>query len=555
MARAAGLVFVIGTALGTAQTIGVWETRAPLPIRATEVSAAVIDGNVYVVCGILPDFTRNNRLYIYDPRQDRWSEGSPMPVSGDHCNVAAAGGKLYVLSGLGFGDRFGDTLSYDPGEDRWETVGRMEVARGASGVAAIGTKIYVAGGQGSPQAATAFEVFDTEARTWTRLPDLPTSRNHLTAQAVDGKFYAIGGRSPGVLTANEEYDPMTNGWTARAPLPTARAGLGSGVIGGRIQVIGGEGPSGTPESTYEQNEEYDPATDTWTILTPMPTPRHGFYGATVADGDEWGRLFAPGGGPEAGATFSAVHEAFFLPPPEPPLFPMEGVVNAASFLPEIAPGGITSIFGVGLSFGSQTATALPLPTTMNAVTVRVNGVPAPLFFVSSGQINFLMDFLGAGEVDVVVSNAGVDSAPIRVRLVPAAPAIFTLTQGDPGQGAVLIAGTNLVAGNLPGLPSRPARPGEVIAIFATGFGFIEGALARTPAGKGAAERPEIAPGVSIGGRPADLLFSGPAPGFSGLDQVNARVPEDAPVGDEVRLTISLGEPVSNTVTIAISAGK
>src|SRR5437867_3375176 len=98
---------------------------------------------------------------------------------------------------------------------------------------------------------------------------MPTARDHLTAQAVDGKFYAISGRVGDVLKANEQYDPATNAWSTRAGILTPRGGLASGVIGNRIQVFGGEGPSGTPEGTYRQNEEYDPAADAWRSLTAM----------------------------------------------------------------------------------------------------------------------------------------------------------------------------------------------------------------------------------------------------------------------------------------------
>ena len=105
------------SAVAFAQNLGVWERRAPLPIRATEVSSAAIDGKVYVVCGILPNLTRSNRLFIYDPFIDAWSEGAPMPVAGDHCNVAAVDGKLYVVGGLGFGSRFGGTFEYDSQTD------------------------------------------------------------------------------------------------------------------------------------------------------------------------------------------------------------------------------------------------------------------------------------------------------------------------------------------------------------------------------------------------------------------------------------------------------
>src|SRR5690242_16421250 len=74
---------------------GVWEKRAPYPVPSTEVSGAAIDGFVYVVCGLTAQGS-SNRLYRYDPRTDTWLERAAVPIEGgaDHCNVAAARGKL-----------------------------------------------------------------------------------------------------------------------------------------------------------------------------------------------------------------------------------------------------------------------------------------------------------------------------------------------------------------------------------------------------------------------------------------------------------------------------
>jgi len=67
-----------------------------------------------------------------------------------------------------------------------------------------------------------------------------------------------------------------------------------------------------------------------------------------------------------------------------------GVVNAASFTPgaAVAPGGIAAAFGAGLAASAASANAVPLPTTLGGVSVTIGGVPAPLFFVAPGQINF-----------------------------------------------------------------------------------------------------------------------------------------------------------------------
>ena len=349
---------MLSARLVVAQVTGAWEARAPFPVASTEVSGAAIDGMVYVVCGLSAQGS-SNRLYRYDPRTDSWTQLPSVPIDGgaDHCNVAAAGGKLYLLGAIRIGTSFvsGETWEYDPAQNRWRQVGQMNVPRAASGVAAIGTKIYVAGGLAATGSVAGFEVFDTNTLEWTRLPDMPSARDHLTAQAINGRIYALAGRTNRDLTANEEYDPGTNQWRTRAPVPTARGGLGSGAVDGRIQAFGGEGNSGSPAGTFAQNEEYDPSRDTWRTLAPMPTPRHGLYGITVDR-----RIFAPAGGPIAGANYTDVHEAFFLPPSQPPRISDPGILNAASGQKFFSPGSLVSLFGDGLAPAEQVASRLPL---------------------------------------------------------------------------------------------------------------------------------------------------------------------------------------------------
>src|SRR6201999_2355260 len=99
----------------------------------------------------------------------------------------------------------------------------------------------------------------------------------------DGKIHAIGGRDPGgrVVATHEVYDPATNTWKELAPLPRARDHLAAGVIDGKIHVVGGRfGPS--TERTG-QHDVYDPKTDSWASAAPLPTPRSGLA-ATVYKG-------------------------------------------------------------------------------------------------------------------------------------------------------------------------------------------------------------------------------------------------------------------------------
>ncbi len=528
--RALALTGLLAAAAWAQTAPGVWETRAPYPLEATEVSAAAIGEKVYAVGGLVFTGGSVSRLFIYDAFRDTWSEGAPLPIpdGADHANVAALNGKFYFLGGIRIGTSFvtGRTFEYDPAANAWTERAPMPTPRGAAGVAALGTRIYVAGGLAAAGSVNTFEAFEPASNTWVSLPPMPTTRDHLTAQAAGGKFYAISGRSGVLFNVNEEYDPATNAWRARAPIPTPRGGLGSGTIGGRIQVFGGEGSS-TPTGTFQENEEYDPATNTWRTLAPMPTPRHGLYGATVAGN----RIYVPSGGPRAGANFSSVHEAFYLPPAARPAINPAGVVNAASFRPEVASGSLASLFGAGLAPGAQVAVRQPLPTQMNATSVLINGKPAPLLFVGPNQMNFQVPSGTAAPATVVVEQAGVASDPQTLPLFGAAPGLFSVSQDGRGQGAILHAGTAELAS-----PLRPAAAGEVLEIYFTGLG--ESLLA-------------VVPDVTVGGVRAELLFVGNAPGFVGLNQVNIRVPAGVAPSNAVPVRLTHLGRSSNEVTIAV----
>jgi len=110
---------------------------------------------------------------------------------------------------------------------------------------------------------------------------MPTPRNHAAIGAVNGKIYVIGGRVGAAFIALasdtslvEVYDPATDTWgTPGARMPTTRSALAYGVYNNRIYVAGGEFQDPTQQTVFRTFEEYDPASNTWSILPPMAIAR------------------------------------------------------------------------------------------------------------------------------------------------------------------------------------------------------------------------------------------------------------------------------------------
>jgi len=102
----------------------------------------------------------------------------------------------------------------------------------------------------------------------------------------------------------EMFNPATNTWTEMTPMPTGRRAMSVGVIDGKAQVAGGELSQNSTSGVFEQNEEYDPATNTWRPLTNMPSPKHGAAATTIN-----GTLYIMGGGITAGSSFTSSMES------------------------------------------------------------------------------------------------------------------------------------------------------------------------------------------------------------------------------------------------------
>jgi len=242
-----------------------------------------------------------------------------------------------------------------------------------------------------------------------------------------------------------------------------------------------------------------------------------------------------------------------------PVLNTNGVINAASFGSAISPNALISIFGTSLAGAGTTRVAAPFdfedgkyPRELACIGVEIGGQRAPVIFASPNQINAQAPSLTAtGPVPVaVLLNPG---RPNQVRgelsgvtLLNVAPALFTFN----GRNLAALHTNFDIVGDPATLrfdrPVRPAKPGDTVLLFGTGFGPTNPAAQAgdVPAAQ-ATITGQVA--VTIGGltlRPEDVLYAGLAPALiSGLYQFNVRIPATTSDGD-VAVVLSMGSSAS-----------
>ena len=231
--------------------------------------------------------------------------------------------------------------------------------------------------------------------------------------------------------------------------------------------------------------------------------------------------------------------------PSYPTISSGGVANAASYVTKLSPGMLAAVFGTG--FGTATVQApagANWPTSLGGVGVKVNGVAAPVYYVSPGQINFQVPWGTpvTGTVSVAVTLNGGSSNAINVAVATAAPGLFVLGSG---QAAVENADYSIND------PSNAAKIGSTVLAFLTGSGPVTPAVVSgVPASTTTLTYATSTVFATIGGTPATVSFAGLAPGFIGLVQLNIIVPAGLAPGT-YPLAVTIDGQTSNAAPISV----
>lgn len=294
---------------------GAWARLTPLPIPIAEVGVAEVGGKVFVVGGTEqpgaePPTPASGLTLSYDPADGTWERHADLPHEMSHVGVTELGGKLYAIGGLTDQVHLGPrdwAFVFDPTSGRWDELPRLSSPRGSIGVAAVGDKVHALGGHNSSKVVTVsppngpvmrvglgsettHEVYDPAHGSWSLHDPLPgPARDHMGVAVLGNEIHVFGGRTTDfsdMLERHDVYDVDREHWRSAAPLPRPRSAGAFVVLDGKIIYAGGEcKPGGEPftSNAFDDVDAYDPETDSWFSLAPLPGARHAF-GAAAVDG-------------------------------------------------------------------------------------------------------------------------------------------------------------------------------------------------------------------------------------------------------------------------------
>jgi uncharacterized protein (TIGR03437 family) len=214
-----------------------------------------------------------------------------------------------------------------------------------------------------------------------------------------------------------------------------------------------------------------------------------------------------------------------------------GAGNAASGTQVFAPGQLMAVYGNGLASGTSLAAIQPLPLVLSGVSVTVNGVAAPLWFVSPTQINLQIPYETTAGVAVlgITNNGSVASYTFTV--TPTGPGIFAY------QGSMV--------------PDATGTPGQELVGFITGDGDVTPTLASGATASPLATLAQLPHSrqtltMTIGCEPANIVFDGIVNGLVGVTQVNFTIPADMTPGIQP-VVVSVGGVASAPVNLTVTA--
>ena len=244
------------------ERVTAWTRKRPSLEGRTDAAAVYCNGKIYLMGGDTngPDVSegRTATAEVYDPSTDTWAAIAPMPVAKEKHTAAVLNGEIYVIGGYSTG-----VFAYNPDQNSWSTKADLPENTANLKAVSLDGKIYVTGGYLSGVVNTVY-MYDPNLDSWTPKASMNTGRQAHGAVALNGKVYVFAGSDSYTtsqpLRSAEVYDPDTDTWTNISNTPDRVCELSAATDGNTVYLAGGRRGSTQWQSHWV---EYDPATDTY----------------------------------------------------------------------------------------------------------------------------------------------------------------------------------------------------------------------------------------------------------------------------------------------------
>ena len=252
---------------GGQEALSRWRDRAQMPSPAGRFAQATHDGLIFVISGVGPEGL-TDAVRVYDVAKDVWEHRSPKPTQAANIGAAVVGDRVYVPGGLGQDGRPLDRLEiYDPREDTWSQGPSLPVALCAYAIVAYEQGFYLMGGWDGEGYLDAVYYYDATEEAWRLEGRLSSPRGFAAAALADGRIYLVGGYDGHAEHhTTESYQPELarsgkDPWRIHSPMRAGRAGHAVVPVLGHLYVLGGGW-----EHPFSVNERYDVANDVWSTF-------------------------------------------------------------------------------------------------------------------------------------------------------------------------------------------------------------------------------------------------------------------------------------------------
>ncbi len=252
------------------QLFSQWSAYASMPTARWGMGCVSEGGKLYAISG---NAVTNNE--VYTPGANTWAILAPIPIPTAYPQVAAWGGKIYVMGGTNGGAWLTNNQIYDVATNTWSVGAALPSGRMGGTAVAFGNRIYLATGWNGAL-MNSVHIYDIVSNTWSVGASSSTARYQTRGGLINGRMYVAGGYTTTWIGLTEAYDILSNTWSTVAAMPVARYIHAGGTDGTELFMAAGY--NGAASNSFNS---FNPVSNTWTVRPNAPTARYRVDGAVV----------------------------------------------------------------------------------------------------------------------------------------------------------------------------------------------------------------------------------------------------------------------------------